>query len=141
MWYCKKNKMTYILFAIGFLFLIKGADMLVNGSSSIAKRFGVSDLIIGLTIVSFGTSAPELLVNMIASMVPKAIDESVSKVRRRCRHRFRQAIEARFGPPDRGVTRSGAPRGISGASSHPPDESRRPSSRGRGRRPTRLRPE
>ena len=60
--------LTYILFVIGFVFLIKGADYLVDGSSSIAKRFGVSDLIIGLTIVSFGTSAPEMLVNVMASL-------------------------------------------------------------------------
>ncbi len=60
--------LTYILFAIGFIFLIKGADLLVDGSSSIAKRIGISDLVIGLTIVSFGTSAPELLVNIIASI-------------------------------------------------------------------------
>lgn len=42
--------------------------MLVDGSSTIAKRFGVSDLIIGLTIVSFGTSAPELMVNILAAL-------------------------------------------------------------------------
>ncbi|MBN2087131.1 calcium/sodium antiporter [Candidatus Peregrinibacteria bacterium] len=60
--------LTYILFALGFVFLIKGADLLVDGSCSIAKRIGVSDLVIGLTIVSFGTSAPELLVNVMASI-------------------------------------------------------------------------
>lgn len=59
---------TYILFVLGFILLIKGAGFLVDGSSSIAKRFGVSDLIIGLTIVSFGTSTPELLVNIFASL-------------------------------------------------------------------------
>jgi len=59
--------LTYILFVLGFIFLIKGADLLVDGSSSIATRLGVSNLVIGLTIVSFGTSAPELLVNIIAS--------------------------------------------------------------------------
>ena len=58
---------VYILFAVGFVFLIKGADFLVEGASSIAHRFQVSDLVIGLTIVSFGTSAPELVVNIIAS--------------------------------------------------------------------------
>jgi len=59
--------LTYILFILGFVFLIKGAGYLVDGSSSIAKRFGISNLVIGLTIVSFGTSAPELLVNIVAS--------------------------------------------------------------------------
>jgi len=58
---------TYILFIIGFIFLIKGADLLVDGASSIAKRLGISDIVIGLTIVSLGTSAPELLVNIVAS--------------------------------------------------------------------------
>lgn len=59
---------TYILFAIGFVFLIKGADLLVDGASSLARRLGVSSLVIGLTIVSFGTSAPELIVNVLASL-------------------------------------------------------------------------
>ncbi len=59
--------MTYILFILGFVFLVKGADYLVDGSSSLAKRIGISDIVIGLTIVSLGTSAPELLVNVIAS--------------------------------------------------------------------------
>lgn len=59
--------MTYILLLLGFVFLIKGADLLVGGASSIAKRFSVSNLVIGLTIVAFGTSAPELFVNLFAS--------------------------------------------------------------------------
>jgi len=56
------------MFIVGFLFLLKGADYLVEGSSSIAKRLGISDLVIGLTVVAFGTSAPELLVNLVASL-------------------------------------------------------------------------
>jgi cation:H+ antiporter len=59
--------LQYILFALGFILLIKGADFMVDGSASIAKRFGISKIVIGLTIVAFGTSAPELVVNMIAS--------------------------------------------------------------------------
>ncbi|MFA5318336.1 MAG: calcium/sodium antiporter [Patescibacteria group bacterium] len=59
---------VYILFFAGFIILIKGADYLVEGASSIAKRFGLSPLFIGLTIVAFGTSAPELFVNLIASI-------------------------------------------------------------------------
>lgn len=51
----------------GFILLIKGADWLVEGASSIAKRLGLSNLMIGLTVVSFGTSAPELIVNIVAS--------------------------------------------------------------------------
>ncbi len=60
--------LTYLLFPIGFVLLIKGADFLVDGASSIAKRLGVSALVIGLTIVAFGTSAPELIVNIFASI-------------------------------------------------------------------------
>jgi cation:H+ antiporter len=51
----------------GFVLLIKSADWLVDGASALAKKYHVSDLAIGLTIVSFGTSAPELVVNTIAS--------------------------------------------------------------------------
>lgn len=59
--------MVYFLFVVGFVILIKGADLLVEGASAIGKRFRISDIVIGLTIVSFGTSLPELLVNLIAS--------------------------------------------------------------------------
>ncbi|NNJ56033.1 MAG: calcium/sodium antiporter [Bacteroidia bacterium] len=58
---------VYILFVVGFYVLIKGADVLVVGSASVAKKFNVSELVIGLTIVSMGTSMPELIVNIIAS--------------------------------------------------------------------------
>ncbi len=60
--------MSILLLGVGFIFLIKGADFLVNGSSALAKRIGVSDLMIGLTVVAFGTSMPELLVNTFASL-------------------------------------------------------------------------
>lgn len=59
---------TYILFVVGLVALIKGADWLVTGSSAIAKQMGLSDFVIGLTIVSVGTSAPELIVNVMASI-------------------------------------------------------------------------
>jgi len=60
--------LTYILFAIGFVFLIKGAGFLVDGAVSVARRLNLSDLVIGLTVVAFGTSTPELFVNLIASI-------------------------------------------------------------------------
>ncbi len=60
-------------FIIGFVFLLKGADFLVDGSSSISKKLGIAPLIIGLTVVSFGTSAPELLINIISSPISNDI--------------------------------------------------------------------
>ncbi|MCU4163781.1 calcium/sodium antiporter [Carboxylicivirga caseinilyticus] len=58
-----------ILFVVaGFVALIFGANWLVDGASALAKKYKVSDLVIGLTIVAFGTSAPELVVNSIASV-------------------------------------------------------------------------
>ena len=59
--------LVYVLFLAGFFLLIKGADWLVDGASSIAKKKNISELVIGLTIVSFGTSMPELVVNLLAS--------------------------------------------------------------------------
>ena len=56
-----------LLLVTGFIILVKGADFLVSGASSIAKKFNISNLAIGLTIVSFGTSAPELLVNLMSA--------------------------------------------------------------------------
>lgn len=60
--------LTYVLLLMGFALLIKGADIFVEGSSSIAKKFGIPDLIIGLTIVALGTSAPEIAVSTLASL-------------------------------------------------------------------------
>ena len=58
-----------ILFLLGGMALILlGANGLTDGSSSVAKRFGISDLVIGLTIVAFGTSAPELMVSLVSSI-------------------------------------------------------------------------
>ena len=57
-----------IYFILGFILLIKGADVMVDGSSSIARRYGVSSFVIGLTVVAFGTSAPELIISAIASV-------------------------------------------------------------------------
>ena len=58
----------YFLFIVGFVFLIKGADFFVEGSSCISKKLGVPSLIIGLTVVAFGTSMPELIVNIFSAL-------------------------------------------------------------------------
>ncbi len=55
-----------VLIIVGFVALVKGADWLVDGASAVAKQFGVSDLVIGLTVVAFGTSMPEFVVNMVS---------------------------------------------------------------------------
>lgn len=60
--------MEYLLLIVGLVLLTISADWLVDGASGLAKRINVSDLIIGLTVVAFGTSAPELVVNIIASI-------------------------------------------------------------------------
>lgn len=57
-----------LFIVVGLAVLVKGADYLVMGSASIAKRFGVSSLVIGLTVVAFGTSLPELTVSVMASL-------------------------------------------------------------------------
>ncbi|MBW6490933.1 MAG: calcium/sodium antiporter [Lentimicrobium sp.] len=59
--------MSIVLFIAGIVLLIGGSNWLVDGSSSLARRFNISDLVIGLTIVAFGTSSPELIVNLFAS--------------------------------------------------------------------------
>lgn len=60
--------LTFSLLIAGFVVLIKGADFLVSGASSIAKSYGVSNLAIGLTVVACGTSAPELLVSLLSAI-------------------------------------------------------------------------
>lgn len=57
---------TILLFLLGLGILILGAEGLVRGSSSLAKKWGISPLVIGLTIVAFGTSMPELIVNVFS---------------------------------------------------------------------------
>jgi cation:H+ antiporter len=57
-----------LLLLVGFTILIKGADFLVNGASSTAKKYGISNLAIGLTVVAFGTSMPELMVSLLSAL-------------------------------------------------------------------------
>ncbi len=60
--------LTFFGVVLGLLLLIGGGSALVTGASALAKRMGVSPMIVGLTIVSFGTSAPELVVNILGSI-------------------------------------------------------------------------
>lgn len=60
--------LAIVYLAIGFYLLIEGANWLITGSSGVAQRFGISPFIIGLTILAFGTSLPELTVNIFASV-------------------------------------------------------------------------
>lgn len=71
--------MEYIFLALGFILLVKGSDFLVDGASNIARHFGISQLIVGLTIVAFGTSTPELIVNLISSSTSNT-DLAISNV-------------------------------------------------------------
>jgi len=59
---------TLLLLIVGFIVLIRGAHYLVEGASSLAKKLLVSEIAIGLTVISFGTSAPELAVNVLAAL-------------------------------------------------------------------------
>ncbi len=62
------NILPYLLLVLGFVFLIKGADLFVDGSSSIAKHMKIPSIIVGLTIVAMGTSAPEASVSITAAI-------------------------------------------------------------------------
>lgn len=62
------DPITLLLFFVGFFLLISGAESLIRGATALARVFNVSDLIIGLTVVAFGTSLPELIVNLFANV-------------------------------------------------------------------------
>ena len=68
-----------LLILIGFIFLIKGADFLVDGAKEIAKKFHISEIVIGLTIVSIGTSMPELFVS-VTSAIEGYSDKSIGNI-------------------------------------------------------------
>ena len=60
--------LSFVLIMIGFILLIKGAEFLVDGSSNIAKKFHIPQIVIGLTIVSIGTSLPEMFISVTSSL-------------------------------------------------------------------------
>lgn len=63
---------TLLFLSLGFFLLWKGGDLMVDGATGIARRLRIPDFIIGLTLIAFGTSAPELVVNVMASVTGKA---------------------------------------------------------------------
>ncbi len=60
--------LSFLKFSLGIAILLKGADLLIDGASNLAKRAGIPEFVIGLTLVAFGTSLPELTVNVSASL-------------------------------------------------------------------------
>ncbi|EKE07063.1 MAG: hypothetical protein ACD_18C00200G0001, partial [uncultured bacterium] len=58
--------LAILFIVVGLAILIIAADALVKGSASVAKKLGISSLVIGLTVVAFGTSAPEMVVNLMS---------------------------------------------------------------------------
>lgn len=71
--------MSFVILIIGFFFLIKGADLFVDGAASIARKFNIPSMVIGLTIVAMGTSAPEAAVSITSSLAGQN-DMSVANV-------------------------------------------------------------
>lgn len=60
--------LSILFIIVGIVLLVYGGNFLVNGASNVARNFGISELIVGLTVVSFGTSAPELVVSIMSAM-------------------------------------------------------------------------
>lgn len=71
--------LQFVLLVIGFVLLMKGADWFVDGASKIADKFGIPHIVIGLTIVAFGTSAPEAAVSISAAL-KGSVDLAISNV-------------------------------------------------------------
>ena len=74
--------LTILLLIIGLVILIGGAESLIRGASSISKKAGIPPIVIGLTIVAFGTSAPELIVNIFSALkvhIESTMSESLTK--------------------------------------------------------------
>ena len=71
---------SVILLPVGFLILIKGASLLVDGAVGLAERFGVSHFIIGLTVIAMGTSAPEVAASLSAALHDAGAERLKSRV-------------------------------------------------------------
>lgn len=72
--------MNYFLIIVGFVILVLGANYFVDGAVGLAKKFNIPDIIIGLTIVAFGTSAPELVINVIAALDENTTDIALTNI-------------------------------------------------------------
>ena len=70
--------LNILFLALGFFLLAKGADLFVDGSSSVARRFKIPQLVIGLTVVAMGTSMPEAAVSIKAAISPQSLPASES---------------------------------------------------------------
>lgn len=64
---------SYLILISGIALVLFGADRLTEGASSLAKRFKVSDMVIGLTVVAFGTSMPEFVVSLLSRLTAVAV--------------------------------------------------------------------
>ncbi len=60
--------LSIIFLVVGLVLILGGANFLTDGASAIAKRMGISDLVVGLTVVAFGTSAPELAISVFSAV-------------------------------------------------------------------------
>ena len=60
--------LSIIFLVVGLVLILAGANFLTDGASAIARRMGISDLVVGLTVVAFGTSAPELAISVISAV-------------------------------------------------------------------------
>ena len=60
--------MEFILLLVGLVIIIKSADILIDSTSKIARKYGVSTFVIGITVIAFGTSAPELVVGLVSGI-------------------------------------------------------------------------
>ncbi|MDC0717285.1 calcium/sodium antiporter [Nannocystis bainbridge] len=74
------SAVTIALFVLGLVLLVVGAELLVGGAARLAARLGISPLVIGLTVVAFGTSAPELAVSVSAAMSADGADVALGNV-------------------------------------------------------------
>ena len=77
-----------VLLVVGFVFLIKGANVSIGGASAVAEKLKIPKMLIGLTIVAFGTSAPEFAVSVKSMMVGSTTRSEERRVGKECRSRW-----------------------------------------------------